>query len=334
MGVVALIAIGMLWFILWAQRVGQPAQQLVLPPTPTRRDIEQWIENKRRSILTEADLRTVRVFESPGYIDSTLHHAVVALRGAIPVLEAQWNFEHSMQCALVKSEPAIALARAMAADPHERRRSAQEAVDNLNADIAALRTTAAPSVAEVETVRGPLAFKAHEPTRLADITTQPLVVERLSVLVSALRPPQPLPDRHLLLTGPAGLGKTLIAKVIAHELRRYNAAESQPLPRWIELCGSDLVSVEDFDTVFREVASSDRPVVMLIDEIHCLDERMATKLYRFLEDCTYAFHGHVYATPIPPVMVIGTTTDYGDLHPALKRRLGEPLAMRTRDENR
>lgn len=325
------LVVGGLWLALYVNRTSQRP----LPVTPaiaTASDVERWLAARRAQLISDADIRTLRVFESPGYIDSTLHMAIVTQRNIATVLDAQWHFEHGMQCAIAQGRAARATARACREDPALQRERVLALVDAIH-DAAAVAvmpvSTTAP--ASLETPRTALAFKPHEPTRLQDITSQPVLIERLQTMVRALRPPQSLPDRHVLLTGPAGLGKTLFAKILAHELRRYNAAESQPMPRWFELYGSNLVTIEDYDAVFRQVAAETTPVVLLLDEVHCLDERMATKLYKLMEDGLYAFHGDVTPTRLPHVMVLAATTDYGALHPALKRRLGEPFALQSLD---
>ncbi len=313
-----------------ALRVQESQRRLhtpVAPPRATMQDVERWMAAKRAEITTEPERRAMRVFEWQSVGAQTLATAQLLHQSVIPALEAQWRFEHLLQVSLVQR---LAL----------REVAAQLDIEDIPFRAASIRAAVTQLVAESEPVverTGPvhetpiaaLSFKPHEPTRLADVTTQPALVERLSILVRAMRPPQAVPNRHLLLTGPAGLGKTLLAKILAHEVRRYNAAESQPLPRWFELYGSNLVTIEDYDAVFREVHAASTPCVILLDEIHCLDERMATKLYKLLEDGEYAFHGDVNPTRMPPVMLIGATTDYGELHAALKRRLGEPMAMET-----
>jgi Holliday junction resolvasome RuvABC ATP-dependent DNA helicase subunit len=78
----------------------------------------------------------------------------------------------------------------------------------------------------------------------------------------------------------------------------------------------DLASL---DAVMRRVAESPGAVVFL-DEIHDLSGPHTRKLYLVLEEGRYLFHGERTPTQLPPVTLLGATTDYGALHPALKRR--------------
>ena len=89
--------------------------------------------------------------------------------------------------------------------------------------------------------------------------------------------------------------------------------------------------IKDYDRVFRKMQESKRATVLFIDEIHALDQLMATKLYKVMEDGLYAFHGELNPVPMPPIMVVGATTDYGDMHAALKRRFGEPIHLEKLD---
>ena len=60
--------------------------------------------------------------------------------------------------------------------------------------------------------------------------------------------------------------------------------------------------------------------VVFIDEIHELLGAHTRKLYLVLEEGRYQFRGEPAPVRLPPVTLLGATTDYGALHPALKRR--------------
>jgi Holliday junction resolvasome RuvABC ATP-dependent DNA helicase subunit len=83
---------------------------------------------------------------------------------------------------------------------------------------------------------------------------------------------------------------------------------------------------ELLDGFVREIAKTGG--VWFIDEIHVLDQQLQTKIYSLMEDGVYPFEGGFHPVKLPPVMVIGATTDYGSMHAALKRRFGETMMLR------
>lgn len=60
--------------------------------------------------------------------------------------------------------------------------------------------------------------------------------------------------------------------------------------------------------------------VVFIDEVHDLLGSHTRKLYLVLEEGRYQFRGEPQPVKLPPVTLLAATTDYGALHPALKRR--------------
>lgn len=300
-------------------------------PVPlTRERLDAWINAKAAAALTDAEVRTAQMFRAPGYLEAYILPLRNSGRDAYQVLAEQWAWELELQSS-VAAYVQVSRMREAALPSNVIERATYIATHPLvqaaETFAAAQATVAVEEQSGPETVAGPLAFKPHEPKWFREVRSQQHVVLRLETMVRALRAPEPLPNRHVLFTGPAGLGKTTLAKVFAHELRAYNALNSQAMPLFLEQYGSNLASIEDYDKVFREIERHARPALLFLDEIHTLDEKMATKLYKLMEDGLYAFHGASNPTPLPPVMVIGATTDYGDLHPALKRRFGEPMAL-------
>lgn len=161
-------------------------------------------------------------------------------------------------------------------------------------------------------------FKDHEPTTFAEYDGQSHVVGYLEDAVRALAPDE-LAIAPQMFLGMAGLGKTLLAKVMANELRMRAEVEGLPTPRFFEWFPADIPNVERLDQLMREVSTYPGSVV-LIDEIHELKESHTLKLYLVLEEGRYKYAGNSQPVKLPPVTLIGATTDWGAGHPALKRR--------------
>lgn len=178
---------------------------------------------------------------------------------------------------------------------------------------------------EAQTV-GEIVFKHDEPQRLSEYEGQRHLVKPLQLALRALAKDRRVLD-HKLLTGIAGLGKTLLAKIIAAELRDRAAALGEPRLPFFETYAANLNGVAALDDVVRRLLASGGGV-WFIDEIHVLTKDLATKLYLLMEDGRYPFEGSASPTAIPNVMLIGATTDYGMLHSALKRRFGEAMMLR------
>lgn len=169
-------------------------------------------------------------------------------------------------------------------------------------------------------------FKDSEPQTLADYHGQPHLTQILDVALRAMEPTQVVLP-HKLLTGLPGFGKTLLAKVLTSDLQHRAAQRGLQPVGFVETYAANLNSVAALDQAVRAV-SAFPACVWFIDELHVLNTELATKIYLLMEEGRYPFNGSLNPTPLPPVMVIGATTDYGMLHPALKRRFGESLMMR------
>ena len=120
---------------------------------------------------------------------------------------------------------------------------------------------------------------------------------------------------HVLLYGPAGLGKTTLAHIIAAELGTQLKVTSGPA---IERAG-------DLAAILTNLNEHD---VLFIDEIHRLNHNVEEILYPAMEDFTLDFiigkgpSASSVQLPLPKFTLIGATTKAGMLSSPLRDRFG------------
>ncbi|HEX5456154.1 MAG TPA: Holliday junction branch migration DNA helicase RuvB [Candidatus Saccharimonadales bacterium] len=123
------------------------------------------------------------------------------------------------------------------------------------------------------------------------------------------------PIDHVLLYGPAGLGKTTMATVIANEMGRAVRITSGPA---IERAG-------DLASILTNLENND---ILFIDEIHRLHRSVEEVLYSAMEDFKLDIvlgkgpSAKSLRLDLPKFTVIGATTRTGSLAAPLRDRFG------------
>src|SRR4029079_3423466 len=152
------------------------------------------------------------------------------------------------------------------------------------------------------------------PQRLAEFIGQPKVKESMRIYIdAALSRREPLD--HTLFFGPAGLGKTTLAELIAREMGVNIRTTSGPaLEKPGDLVGT-LTNLREGDILF-------------IDEIHRLRPVIEEFLYPAMEDYRIDIRlsegpkAQTITMPIERFTLIGATTRFGMLTPPMRARFG------------
>ena len=146
------------------------------------------------------------------------------------------------------------------------------------------------------------------PTSLSHIVGQRGVIDQVTVAIDAAQMDAKKFD-HALLVGPPGLGKTMVAKVVACEM----ASE------YHEVLGQSIKSPADLNAVL--LSATERSVVF-IDEAHELKSEYQTALYLALDKGKVIVNGGKQPQSIPIAdfsLLLATTDEHCLLQPMRDR---------------
>ncbi len=152
------------------------------------------------------------------------------------------------------------------------------------------------------------------PTTMEEYVGQEKIKNNLEVYISAAKKRGEALD-HVLLYGPAGLGKTTLSHIIANELGSSIKITSGPAIEKVADLASILTNLNKHDVLF-------------IDEIHRLSRAVEEILYPAMEDYALDFilgkgpSARTMRLKLQPFTLIGATTKAGMLTGPLRDRFG------------
>ena len=155
---------------------------------------------------------------------------------------------------------------------------------------------------------------ALRPRSLAEFVGQDRVKEQLHLLVDGARN-RGEPVDHLLFSGPPGLGKTTLARIVAHEM----GAGFQPTS------GPALERPSDLAAILTNLEEDD---VLFVDQIHRMPRAVEEVLYPALEDFSLDVvlgkgpTARSIRLDLPRFTLVGATTRPGRMTLPLRERFG------------
>lgn len=168
--------------------------------------------------------------------------------------------------------------------------------------------------------------RSLRPSKLTEFVGQERVVGNLRVAIDAtLARSEPLD--HILFSGPPGLGKTSLARLLSKELSCELHSTSGPA----------LAAPKDLVGILTHLKRGD---VLFIDEIHRVPKVVEEYLYAAMEDFTIDFtietgpNARILDLKLEPFTLVGATTREGLLSAPFRGRFGlsERLVPYTNEE--
>lgn len=152
------------------------------------------------------------------------------------------------------------------------------------------------------------------PQSFSEYIGQERIKKNLDILIKAAKKRNE-PIEHILLYGPAGLGKTTLSNIIAKEMQVGIKITSGPAIERVGDLGSILTNLNDGDVLF-------------IDEIHRLNKLVEEILYPAMEDYKLDIivgkgpSARTLQLDLPKFTLIGATTRLGSISNPLRDRFG------------
>lgn len=172
----------------------------------------------------------------------------------------------------------------------------------------------------------------QRPQTLADFVGQPQAIGVLKILLaSAKKRGGQLP--HVLMSGPPGLGKTSLARIVAHEMGG----------RLIEAIGGTIKTSGDVAKLLGSLRQSD---LVFIDEIYSVPRQLEELFYSVMEDGVLTVEDKSYdrmfkdlglgatnasSKPVkvlPAFTLVGATTMLGSVSAPLRGRFSSVITLR------
>jgi len=163
------------------------------------------------------------------------------------------------------------------------------------------------------------------PQNFEEYIGQEQIKKNLSILLQAAKKRKESIE-HILLYGPAGLGKTTLANIIAKEMGVNIKTTSGPAIERVGDFGSILTNLQDGDILF-------------IDEIHRLNKSIEEILYPAMEDYKLDIiigkgpSARTIQLDLPKFTLIGATTKLGSLSNPLRNRFGATYRLDFYDDS-
>jgi len=175
-------------------------------------------------------------------------------------------------------------------------------------------------VVEIERFEGESSYEITlRPSSWDEYIGQEKIKRNLKVFIEASRRRDEAID-HILFFGPAGLGKTTIANIIAYEMNTNIKTTSAPM---IEKSG-------DLAALLTNIEEGD---ILFIDEIHRMPPAIEEILYSAMEDFRLDIiigsgpAAQTVKIDLPRFTLIGATTRAGMLSTPLRERFGMHFRM-------
>lgn len=162
------------------------------------------------------------------------------------------------------------------------------------------------------------------PRSFSEYVGQEKIKRNLGIFIEAAKRRKESVD-HVLLYGPAGLGKTTLAHIIAREMGVNIRITSGPAIERVGDLGSILTNLEEGDVLF-------------IDEIHRLNKQIEEVLYPAMEDYKLDIivgkgpSARTIQLDLPHFTLVGATTRLGSLSNPLRNRFGSTHRLEFYDQ--